>query len=91
MKRKLAALFAVGSFVLLGAVVVATSSEQEPPLKLPQLPAPDPSLTATPGKDAGAGIPGAHCATNRVGMWFEKEGSIYICAEPAPTRWRLYK
>lgn len=43
---------------------------------------------AQPGVDAGAGTPNAPCATNRLGMWFEKDGVTYTCKGPAPYRWR---
>lgn len=43
---------------------------------------------ADPGKDLGAGEPGAFCASNRLGKHFEQDGVTYTCAGPKPYRWR---
>lgn len=40
------------------------------------------------GVDLGAGTPGAPCASNRAGKWFEFEGKRYVCRGPAPYTWR---
>jgi hypothetical protein len=52
-------------------------------------PAPSPSVDASevdPAKEA-EGYPGGHCATNRLGKYFIKDGVVYTCKEPKPYRW----
>jgi hypothetical protein len=67
----------------------------EPLEPLPVLsgqPLPDPATPdeseADPGRDLGAGKPGAYCATNRLGKHFTKDGITYTCKGPKPYRWR---
>lgn len=42
---------------------------------------------AVPGRDAGAGTPGAPCSTDRLGKFFVKDGVTYTCGGPKPYHW----
>lgn len=48
----------------------------------------NPSAPADRGPDVGKGVPGAPCATNRLGETFERYGVTYVCSGPKPYRWR---
>src|ERR1044072_473035 len=42
----------------------------------------NPTAPVSRGADIGKGVPGAPCATNRLGETFERYGVTYVCSGP---------
>lgn len=66
----------VAVMVVLGMVLGGRSAQEPEPEEPPR------------GPDIGRGVPGAPCATNRIGETFELDGVTYTCAGPKPYQWR---